>query len=132
MTKMLPLLAAFIFTSGPLYAQDIEVGRQIYDDQCAICHGGDADGRGPTSPTLSLQPTNLTQLSATNGGVFPTIRVVYRIDGRDPLVAHGSPMPVFGEFFDGQSTALKTPAGQPILTSQPIVDLVSWLESIQQ
>lgn len=79
---------------------------------------------------LVIQPTNLTELSGQDG-TFPTARVVARIDGRDPLVSHGSPMPVYGPYFEGQDTAIKAPTGQPILTSMPIADLVAYLETLQ-
>lgn len=77
------------------------------------------------------QPSDLTQLAAREGGSFPVERVVKRIDGRDPLVSHGSPMPVYGFFFEGRDKALKTPSGQPILTSQPIIDLIAHLQTLQ-
>ncbi|WP_171134753.1 cytochrome c [Ruegeria sp. HKCCD7221] len=111
-------------------AQDVETGAELYQHFCATCHGIDATGHGPMAGVLVIQATDLTQLSG-DGGVFPTARVVARIDGRDPLVSHGSPMPVYGPYFDGQDTSMKTPEGQPILTSQPIVDLVAYLETIQ-
>jgi hypothetical protein len=42
-------------------------------------------------------------------------------------------MPVYGAFYEGGSdVALRTEAGQPILTSQPIADLVAWLRMIQK
>jgi hypothetical protein len=55
-----------------------------------------------------------------------------RIDGRDPLVSHGSMMPVYGDFFEGTDVATKAETGQPIMTSQPIVDLLAYLQSLQQ
>lgn len=121
---------AIFLQTVPLVAQDIDVGEQVYNDLCATCHGLDGKGHGPMAAILTLQPTDLTQLSAVDS-VFPTARVVGRIDGRDPLVSHGSPMPVFGDYFEGKDTALKTPSGQPIMTSQPIVDLVEWLQALQ-
>ncbi|WP_171209871.1 MULTISPECIES: cytochrome c [unclassified Ruegeria] len=111
-------------------AQDAQVGAELYQHYCATCHGLDATGNGPMAGVLVVQPVNLRTL-AGDDGVFPTARVVARIDGRDPLVSHGSPMPVYGPYFEGQDTAMKTPAGQPILTSQPIVDLVEYLMTIQ-
>ena len=77
---------------------------------------------------LTLRPTDLTRLPSSNGGTFPTIRVVMLIDGRELLVSHGSPMPIYGEFFEGRDVAMKAPNGMPILTSKPVVDLVVWLE----
>lgn len=111
-------------------AQNVETGAELYQHYCASCHGIDATGHGPMAGVLVIQPTDLTQL-ASGDGVFPTARVVARIDGRDPLVSHGSPMPVYGPYFDGQDITMKTPDGQPILTSQPIVDLVAYLETLQ-
>ncbi len=111
-------------------AQDVDTGAELYQHYCATCHGIDATGHGPMAGVLVIQPTDLTQLAGEDG-VFPTARVVARIDGRDPLVSHGSPMPVYGPYFEGQDTSMKTPDGQPILTSQPIVDLVAYLETLQ-
>lgn len=125
-------LAGLLVSAAPVMAQDVREGERLYQHHCAMCHGGDAMGGGPLAPVLLIQPTDLTGLAAGNGGVFPTMRVVVRIDGRDPLVAHGSPMPVYGAFFEGRDTAMKAPDGQPILTSRPIVDLVEWLRGIQR
>ncbi len=111
-------------------AQDAEMGAELYQHYCATCHGIDATGHGPMAGVLVIQPADLTKLAGEDG-VFPTARVVARIDGRDPLVSHGSPMPVYGPYFDGQDTSMKTPEGQPILTSQPIVDLVAYLQTLQ-
>ena len=111
-------------------AQDARRGAELYLHHCATCHGLDATGHGPMAGVLVIQPTNLTKLSGQDG-TFPTARVVARIDGRDPLVSHGSPMPVYGPYFEGQDTAIKAPTGQPILTSMPIADLVAYLETLQ-
>lgn len=110
---------------------DAAEGRALYLEFCATCHGIDAEGRGPMAAALVIQPTDLTALAAGNEGRFPRGRVVRRIDGRDPLVSHGSPMPVYGGFFEGEDVALRTDSGQPIMTSQPIADLVSYLETLQ-
>ena len=113
-------------------AQDAAEGEAIYRFYCATCHGVTAEGNGPMSPSLVVQPADLTQLTAGNGGVFPTTRVVMRIDGRDPLVAHGSAMPVYGDFFEGTDVATKAETGQPIMTSQPVVDLLAFLNGLQK
>lgn len=128
-------LLALILTLGsglPAMAQDALQGEALFGFYCATCHGTSATGDGPMSPSLVVPPTNLTTLASTNDGVFPTARVVMRIDGRDPLVSHGSAMPIYGDFFEGTDVAIKAETGQPILTSQPIVDLLAYLESIQK
>ena len=126
------VLMALLVIPGSSFAQDVTEGENLYLDYCATCHGLDADGQGPMAPAMSLQPTNLTLLEAVNNGTFPTKRVVMRIDGREPLISHGSPMPVFGDFFEGDDTAIKAETGQPIMTSQPVVDLVAYLRTLQQ
>lgn len=126
------MIAAAALAAGTVQAQDVHEGRLLYERHCATCHGIDADGQGPMAPALVLQPVNLTELSMNNSDVFPTERVVMRIDGRDPLVSHGSPMPVYGDLFEGDDTALKAPSGQPILTSRSVADLVAYLMTLQK
>ena len=41
-------------------------------------------------------------------------------------------MPVYGDFFEGTDAATKAETGQPIMTSQPIVDLLAYLQTLQQ
>lgn len=132
MRKSLCLMALALGLSGQAAgAQDVGAGAELYRVHCATCHGIEAAGGGPMAGVLVIQPADLTTLKAGNGGVFPTERVVKRIDGRDPLVSHGSPMPVYGFFFEGRDQAIKAPSGQPILTSAPIVDLLAYLQSVQ-
>jgi mono/diheme cytochrome c family protein len=118
--------------AAPAMAQDETEGARLYERHCATCHGIDATGAGPMAGVLVIQPVDLTALAKGNGGVFPSLRVVRRIDGRDPLVSHGSPMPVYGDFFEGDDTALKTESGQPMMTSRAIADLVAYLKTLQQ
>lgn len=126
------LLVVFaVGLAGTALAQDVTRGAALYDRHCSACHGANADGAGPLAPALTLQPIDLTELTASNNGVFPAERIVRRIDGRDPLVSHGSPMPVFGPFFDGPEVAMKLPSGQPLIAPEAIVDLMAWLESVQ-
>ena len=105
-------------THAPVHAQEAEEGRSIFMQHCA--------------PVLLVQPKDLSRLSIDNNGEFPLMRVVMRIDGRDPLVSHGSSMPVYGEFFQGDDVAMKTGAGQPVMMGRPIADLVAYLQEIQQ
>lgn len=127
-----------IFTSAllatlatTLQAQDIDDGRGYFNVHCATCHGLDARGDGPMAPILLLQPKDLTQLQNEAKGVFPRSAVIAKIDGRDPLLAHGSPMPVYGPFFEGKGITIRGEEGILIMTSQPIVDLIAYLEDIQ-
>lgn len=128
----LVLAALILLAVPPLAAQDITSGNALFQRHCSACHGAGARGDGPRAPELNPQPRDLTVLKAGNDGVFPLLAVVKRIDGRDKLVAHGSPMPVFGPFFEGNPALLATETGQPILTTEPVADLVRWLETVQR
>ena len=125
------LATALLALATPAVADEVENGRETFLHHCATCHGIEATGQGPMRPVLMVQPADLTQLTATKDGVFPLVRVIKRIDGRDPLVSHGSPMPVYGDFFEGDDTTINTDAGQPIMTSRPVVELVAYLRSMQ-
>ncbi len=126
-------IALAMLVTSPALAQDPDIGAALYRTHCATCHGLEATGEGPMAGALVIKPVNLTELAAQNGGEFPLIRVIKRIDGRDPLVSHGSPMPVYGDYFEGVfDVPLKSASGQPVLTSRPVVDLVAYLQSIQR
>ena len=118
--------------AGPVFAEgDPVAGEGIFRSFCAACHGFDAQGDGPMSSVLSVEPPDLTGLSQSNGDVFPVFYVVSRIDGRDPVMSHGGEMPVFGALFEMPDGSVKAETGQPIITAQPIADVVAWLSSVQ-
>ena len=114
------------------HPQDVANGGELFTQYCATCHGINAKGDGPMSSVMIIQPTDLTILAAENGGVFPSAWVIGRIDGRDPLVSHGSPMPIFGQFFEGRGETMRGEDGVMIMTSQPVLDLVAYLDGVQE
>ncbi|AXI45245.1 cytochrome C [Sulfitobacter sp. SK012] len=132
MRRLTLLIAAVLLPANIAFAQDRDEGEDLYMTYCASCHGAAARGKGPMSAILMLAPTDLTKLTTVNGGDFPISRVIARIDGRDPLVAHGSPMPVFGNFFEGRGKTMRDETGVLIMTSQPILDMVAFLQAVQE
>lgn len=131
MKKTCAILFTLLAFHNTAVAQDSVAGATLYETHCSVCHGFDGRGNGPLAPALILQPPSLRDLVKRHDR-FPMERVVMRIDGRDPLVSHGSPMPVYGPFFEGDDTPIKSDSGQPILTSRPIADLVAYLKEIQE
>lgn len=130
---MRPLaLALALGLAAPALAQDLDRGAQYFWTYCAACHGDDATGGGPMTEIMTVQPPDLTKLTARNDGVFPTAMVVYRIDGRDIVLAHGGRMPIYGDIFGAVMVPIKTEAGQPILAGEGIADIVTYLKTIQQ
>ncbi len=125
------ILVVCLLLAAPAAAQP--TGAQLYTQFCATCHGVAADGNGPMAPILLAPPPDLTGLSERAGGEFPTFPVVQRIDGRDPLLAHGGEMPLWGEVFDGEpSASLATAKGQPVMTSRSIAAIVEYLKTVQR
>ncbi|MQA30777.1 MAG: c-type cytochrome [Luteitalea sp.] len=102
-------------------------GPELFKTYCASCHGNEGTGNGPLARALRHAPSDLTQLSKRNGGMFPGARVRRIIDGRD-VESHGDrEMPVWGDAFKS------TRDGSPLETADArIATLVSYLESIQQ
>ena len=109
----------------PVYTSPTS-GRQMYEAYCASCHGAEGKGDGPAVPALKVKPTNLTALSARNGGTFPAAHVATEIQGGAMTPAHGSKeMPVWGPIF-------MTMGGHSAAQVQlRIRNLTTYLESIQ-
>jgi mono/diheme cytochrome c family protein len=104
-------------------------GSQMYTTYCAVCHGPDGKGAGPASSALKYPPTDLTTLSQSNGGKFPSDHVgaVLRFGVENP--AHGTPdMPMWGDLMGQLDPSSKNSA--PIVT-QRISNLINYLKTIQ-
>lgn len=76
-------------------------GADLFKAYCASCHGTDATGGGPMAAALKTKPTDLTRISARNGGTFPFERIRKIVSGEaQPASGHGSrEMPVWGPIF---------------------------------
>lgn len=124
-------LCAALSMAQQAAAQDVASGDFLYFTFCSTCHGAAGKGDGPTAPVLTRHPADLTSLSARNAGVFPVARVIRQIEGTDPMLAHGGPMPLYARVFDGAEAALVvTPEGE-IATNAVVLDLVAYLETLQ-
>jgi len=116
---------------------DIAAGKEIFHQNCSVCHGVDAKGYrtqgtgtmyDPDSPEPGrrVPPADLTALSGRNSGVFPADRVRQSVINRGSIPAHGTPeMPAWGHAFDN----LKS---NPKRMEQQVRDLTAYIESIQE
>ncbi len=132
MTHPSALVLALILAAGAAAAQDAESGAVLFQDHCATCHGTAAEGNGPMTAVLSIAPPDLTVLAEANGGTFPLERVVRRVDGREEVLAHGGPMPVFGMILGGESGMVDAFDGTPVFTTRAVVDIAAWLQTVQK
>lgn len=124
-------LLALTVGTGAVSEPNPVAGQNLFQVYCATCHGTEAEGTGPMAEILAVETPDLTALAERNDGVFPVAMVAQKIDGRDPTLAHGGTMPLFGNLFDGPGATMATETGQPMITSQPITDLIAWLQSVQ-
>jgi mono/diheme cytochrome c family protein len=102
-------------------------GQEMYANYCAVCHGANGVGGGPAASELKTSPTNLTELSAKNGGKYPSMHVSSILRGEADTPAHGSKdMPVWGPLFRNLSQ------GHDAEVQQRIANINTYLESIQK
>jgi len=126
------LLIVALMLAGPAMAQDAARGARLVQENCAVCHGAGLRGDGPMAELLVVAPPDLTRISQRYGGTFPRAGIAWKIDGRDPILSHGGDMPLFGFVFSEMSQVLSSPGGQTVLTSPEVVDILTYLESVQE
>lgn len=103
-------------------------GRSLFVDDCALCHGDDARGRGAL-PGVTTPAADLTRIAARRGGDFPASEIARYIDGRMPVDAHRTPeMPVWGRVM---SSEFADPEVREEVTRGKVSALVAYLRSIQ-
>jgi len=100
--------AAKLKNPVPVNAASVAAGKQIYEKQCAGCHGDTGKGDGAMGAELNPKPSNLADADwkhgSTDGEIFTVIR-------------------------DGVKTTGMKPYGRKI-TAHQIWDVVNYLRSI--
>lgn len=127
-------MAALIAVAPLLLAQTFRPsdysGSELFARYCASCHGPSGRGDGPVAATLRKHVPDLTRISARWGDRFPAQEIREIIDGRSPVLAHGTRvMPVWGrEFWVDEGADIEAERN-----ARDVVDrIVEYLESIQQ
>jgi mono/diheme cytochrome c family protein len=123
---------ALVSTAFPALAQDEARGARLFQQNCAVCHGAGLRGDGPMAEVLVVPPPDLTRIAQRYGGVFSRAGMAWKIDGRDPILSHGGDMPLFGFVFSEMSQVISSPGGQTVLTSPEVLDIVAYLETVQE
>lgn len=135
-------LCLLLFAFGPVAQQNpgparddkpqlpptyVPSGKVIFRQYCSACHGADAKGRGPATPTLNTRVPDLTTLSKRHDGKFPFEYVENVIRFGPGFNAHGSQeMPVWGPIFQYLENYNEA------AVRQRIRNLCEYLESLQQ
>ena len=97
-----------------------------YQVYCSACHGAGGKGDGSIAKSLKKIPSDLTQLSKQNTGVFPIDKVFKTIEGHGPGSAHDSDMPAWGDVFAKSSESQGSEKA-----AMRIRTLVKYLETLQ-
>ncbi|WP_207100185.1 c-type cytochrome [Paracoccus shandongensis] len=126
------LIVALILVGGGVFAQDRDVGADLYDGSCSGCHGAKADGKGPVAEVFKIPVPALTDLSARNDGKFPMLEVIHIIDGRTGMRGHEGVMPIFGTLFSYEHGGRGNARDTVIEVRGKIMSIALYLESIQQ
>lgn len=105
-------------------------GARLYRQHCRVCHGRSGTGDGRLGGDLPVRPSDLTLLSARNGGTFPAARVLEVIHG-DPGTFHRGTMPKFDRIMSGPVREWRAPDGTWIMTPKGLLDIVTYVESLQ-
>lgn len=119
-------------------AEENVIGADEYAASCLACHGAGGRGDGPMAEFLTVEPSDLTQITKNNDGVFPLLDVFQVVDGRTVLGAHGVrhsegwEMPVWGARYKAEAGDKFGPYGGEAAVRARILELVFYIQAIQQ
>ena len=128
-------IAAAVFVVIGLYGTSLaaeDAGKKDFIENCAPCHGTDGKGHGAALYVIpNAKPPDLTVLSRTNGGRFPTKRVYRSIDGRNGIPSHKRfDMPFWGTTFQPEGKEF-TPASDAAVKAR-IMKIVAYIKRLQE
>ena len=86
---MLTLLGIFVWATDVI-ADDLEAGKQLYQQRCSPCHGPDGKGNTPTAQALTPKPRDHTNgaymNTLSNEHVLKVIKQGGAAVGKSPLM----------------------------------------------
>lgn len=126
------LALCFAVPAASAVAADFETGRAEYMMSCAVCHGAQGRGDGPYAELLKVPSPDLTAIAARRDGRFPIVEVMQIVDGRTSVRGHGGDMPVWGDRYKAEIAGQAGPFGAEQLVRARELELVLYLQSIQQ
>jgi cytochrome c553 len=87
-------------------------GREVFEQNCIMCHGADAKGTGQLAAALPVRPANLTDCKLTAEDPVEVVQGIIRHGG--PYAGRSSVMPAFGT----------------VLSSSDIADVARYVKSL--
>lgn len=122
-------LSGCIGQQAAMDAHTVGNGQNDYEALCAACHGVSGQGDGPAATGLDRPPADLTTLSARNGGTFPMLEVMARVDGYNSDTDN---MPEFGQVFDEPLVPFETEPGIFTPTPPELIALADYVATLQR
>lgn len=113
-------------------AQESTLGKDMFEQYCATCHGTDAKGDGPLTYNMANEVPALTGLSAANDGQFPLLDVIQTIDGRSGVRGHGGPMPIYGGLFQNELEPLIGRMGAEAIVRGRVLAIAEYISGLQE
>ncbi|KNG91865.1 hypothetical protein ATO11_20430 [Pseudaestuariivita atlantica] len=107
------------------------VGEQLFESNCASCHGVTGRGDGPLAKGLRTAPADLTQIAARRDGVWPMLEVMSILDGYLKKTNPRNDMPVFDDFLVGRMVDFETGNGLTTLVPAKLIAMANYLETLQ-
>ncbi len=130
---LLTCLTFLLASLAPLDAlADTEMtGSELFEANCAMCHGFEGKGDGQIAKSLRTPPPDLTQIALRRDGVWPLLEVMSIIDGYTKGTNPRTGMPVVAAITEGPLVDFDPGNGVSVLTPKRLVDLATYLETIQ-
>jgi mono/diheme cytochrome c family protein len=127
---------ALTLMGGVVYAQagKPDPGKQECQENCAVCHANNGKGVGSYVDFLRKAPPDLTQLTKTNGAVFPVNRMYQMIEG-DNVPSHGSSeMSVWGREYqvNAAQNYIDMPYDPEPYVRAHILTLIEYINRLQE
>ena len=130
LTCSLAVAASLFSVAANGQAIDEYSGQETFFRFCASCHGEEGRGDGPVAAGIPITVPDLTQLQRRHGEDFPEATLRKIIDGRNPVIYHGTRyMPVWGyEFWLEEGADAEAEERVEVI----VYNLVEYLRSIQE
>ena len=109
-----------------------DLGKREFENNCAVCHGSDAKGKGVYNNFLKTDAPDLTTLAKRNGGVFPVANTFEIIEGAGK--GHGTrDMPIWGQEYKVRAGEyyVDVPYNPQAFVSGRILALIEHLNKLQ-
>lgn len=121
MTRYLAAAAILAVSATPLWAQDVAAGGDLFNDNCAICHG--AKGEGYPKEVVPDGAVRIKKLAGDSAYWDFAVFKSAVVDGMDDHQRPMRVMPVFGK------VGLYTPPGQ-MLTDDDLKNIQAYMQTL--